>query len=132
MSEVAINPCAECGDPLTKEEIENPVDKGNGPLCTTCECELYHWQCEFCGNCEDDDYEVKIFAVFDAEAAGVPTGIYRILRRPFYRQPLIGGGDIWPDCVERVADLPVDRHAEDFWYPCAMLCRDCERTASGD
>lgn len=54
------------------------------------------------------------------------AGIYRILQRPFYLQPIIGSGArIYVDRVERIADLPADKRANDFWYPCVMLCRNC-------
>lgn len=124
MTTATITQCTECDDPLSDEEIEYPTDKGEGPICTNCECANHHWTCEFCQNCEEDDYIVEIFAVYDGDEAEVPVGIYRILRRPFYYQGMLGGGGVFPDCVERVADLPQGQECE---QPCAFLCRDCAK-----
>ena len=117
--------CYECEKPLSKEEIEDPVDFGDGPLCTDCECENHHWTCDFCEECEDEEYTAEIFAVHDGEAAGIPAGVYHILARPFYRQGMIGGGEIFADRVKRVADVPAEQ--EEGFAPCSMLCRECAK-----
>lgn len=115
--------CAECEKPLTQEEIDIPDDHGNGPICQECEFENYWWRCHFCECYERDEYEIQAFAVFDAEEAGVSSGIYRVLSKPFYTQCMIGGGWIHESAVERIADLPEDQ--DDDGVPCEYLCSNC-------
>lgn len=102
--------------------IQQPILCAEGPIRDTCDIG-YRWTCEVCGNYEDEDVTPNVFAVFDADVAA--PGLYRILARPFYSQPLIGGGaKLFEDCIERIGDLSPGVTGGDA--PCAMLCGTCE------
>lgn len=116
--------CSYCERTLEDEELSSPYPDADGnPICMECECENFHFPCGLCEECEDIQWEAFGFAVFDFKEADLPAGIYRVLKRPFYLQPLIGRGSIDKERVEWIAPLPEGEQGNG--YACAYLCRDC-------
>jgi hypothetical protein len=120
--------CADCNKSLTPEEIADPFSPDSGgPVCYTCEIEEYSDTCTICQELKRDDEFDLAFAVFDAEAAfqgdNGKVGIYRIKRRPFYMQGIVGSGWLLDDHVEWMAPLPDG--AESDHYPCGVVCEEC-------
>ncbi len=58
------------------------------------------------------------------DGVGVPRGIYRIIRHPYYGGPLIGrGGKVFRNAVELVT--PHLNDCDPAPYPLGHLCREC-------
>ena len=118
--------CAECNATLTPAEITEPIATGNGIVCSTCECDLLHFTCCWCGNCGKEADQERYVMVFDAAAADVALpGLYRIDALPYVNYGLIGGGSLCPWNLTWLGFLAALR-TDDERAPCGHLCADCQ------
>lgn len=129
MSECATQTkCSECGEPIVADHAYPGED--NTDLCELC----YKDGTYPCGVCDEREYSTfdwNLFLVLQADEAGLPIGLYRIIKRPFYRWSTTGPEEIFPDAVERIGDLPDDATGGDG-FACTLLCRDCEAKCAAE
>jgi len=125
--------CADCGKVLEGEEVTAPCyNLDEEPVCDECYYGNYVFTCCRCENYEHIKHRGAIgslIAVFDAQEAGIDTtGIYRILKHPYYTHCYI---DAWlnKEAIQKIADFPSDLLREDdgLWgYPTGHLCQECQ------
>jgi hypothetical protein len=119
--------CYRCKNALEDEEIETTFtdDKGNR-VCNTCYKEYYSFQCCLCDDLVDLS-EWNHFIIPDS-SYGFDPGLYKIIARPFFISNIIGEDTIFPSSVERVADIPLNFHAEE--YVTTEVCDNCAHSAT--
>lgn len=126
--------CSYCSHDLDDEEREYPShDESGDVLCDACYDEHYR---DYCGRCAEkvdtsdlDTSPGQLIGIWNtAPASGgeLAPGYYRVKRRPFYVDWMIGG-HFYADALEFV--LPLDemgRHqAEEAMHCSGPLCGDC-------
>lgn len=127
--------CSLCGNKLDSDELENPqLDRDDGdPICDECHHEKYEFTCCQCCNYGDVADQHNMLVVFEeTPSSGGPTGatrtilpgVYRIKQGPYYGGPIIGGGYLFGDNLERIASVNPDMDGEG--YPCGHLCLECQ------
>lgn len=123
--------CTWCGEILNEEETEAPrLDSMDDVICDSCYDDEYMSECPSCCDFyETEEEESEIFLLFE-DGFGVPPGIYRPTYRPFYSQPIIGSGNIWPSDVELVGGLEAfpehESTRKESGYPATFICKGCE------
>jgi len=116
--------CNCCGCELDGEEQESPrLDADGDPICDGCYQERYEFTCCWCEELEHIDHQHKLLVVDNAEEAGMPRGVYEIVRKPYYADGMIEG-HLYEDALKRIADVPDGLKIE--WYPCGHLCKRCQ------
>lgn len=122
--------CGWCGEELSEEERENPFhDDAGEPICDECYSDHFEFRCCRCENYEHVDYQDEIgnlLVIQDDEGpeeVRVGTGIYRILKHPYYQVELLGPDWAYRESLELVT--PHLNGADPSPYPAGHLCRDC-------
>lgn len=126
--------CTYCGHELDAEERDAPShDEQGDVLCDECYDEHFR---DNCGRCDErvdtadlDTSPGQLIGIWNtAPASGgeLAPGYYRVKRRPFYVDWMIGG-HFYPDALEFV--LPLDewgqRQAEESMHLSGPLCGAC-------
>lgn len=120
--------CDCCGHIMSDEDVRDPHPNWPG-ICNDCYLDNHTTECDRCGNYEDEDQFGEIGGcIVVVHSAGISPGVYEVLARPFYSQPIIGGGAyIYSEAVRRL-NVPIGK-VDDDGAPCHMLCRECSRAA---
>ncbi len=120
--------CPSCGERLSAAEEASPRTGDDADvLCDACYREFYEFDCCWCEEYDDDEYQHVLLVVFDALEAGVDLpGVYRINETPYYSQPLVGQGRLWEDSLTWLGYLQA---CLGDGSPCGHLCQRCQRTA---
>jgi hypothetical protein len=127
--------CEHCERELTNEEIEYPYED-EPECCEDCYCERQHFTCCLCQEHDDKRVQHRLVVIVNEDEEldnnDLAPGIYRVLRRPYATQPMVGSGWIEETSVSYLAPLPP--HIDTGDYPCGHLCRDCQEhyTMIGD
>lgn len=121
-------PCDYCGEPITAEEAKHPCHHNDGPLCCECEFEHFSFRCAWCCEHADIDDQDKVLVVF--VECGVEPGLYKIKSLPYFGQPTIGRGRLYPDALKFWKPLP-ERLKNEAGFPCGHLCPNCITKAKG-
>lgn len=121
-----IERCGGCGDLFDSycEHSEYVQARGH-TLCESCYRAERAFRCCACDNHDCHDAPGRL-AVVAEEVQGLPPGLYKITRWPFYADGIIEG-HIYEDTFERVGDAP--ESADTDGYPIGFLCSDCEKTS---
>lgn len=105
------------------------------------DCFVYCENCAFeelfrCALCEGMELEARKGGIGttlivnpepDDDPVGVPRGIYRIIRHPYYWSFMIGRAEIEPNAVKRLGGIGArEKHLDLQGYPCGHLCRYCD------
>jgi hypothetical protein len=126
--------CTDCEDVLDAEDPYQYVDVDGQPVCEECHDDR-EFECCRCLNYDYDEYQHDIGCLLilanDDEnllrfqcGDPVQSGVYRIIKHPYYGGPLIGKGYLFGRSIERLGDSPADCDPDP--YPCGHLCRECK------
>lgn len=116
--------CQRCNDALAGEELEAPTDIDGEIVCDDCYDEWFldhSFKCPLCDERQVEDQKSDHFVLFDGYY-GTP-GLYKALCFPFYREPMVGYGELFADDIDRVG--PVPGLAQNDGFPCAFVCKAC-------
>jgi len=119
--ESARQDCEWCGSSFGDFATESEVDG----MCYDCYRDKFEFDCCRCQESEHVDHQHIFVVVFDEDEAGVPGGIYEVVRHPYFTQGLIGGGWLHEWAVRKIRG-PVD-FQEPGGYPVGHLCRKCTK-----
>ena len=126
--------CTYCDRELDDEERENPSrDESGEVMCDACYDEEFR---DYCGRCDEkvdasdlDTSPGQLIGIWNtAPASGgeLVPGYYRVKRRPFYVDWMIGG-QFYADALEFA--LPLDewgkRQSQEAMCLSGPLCNDC-------
>jgi len=119
--------CTRCGAELDEEESASPrldSDVDDGAICDECWREHYCYTCYWCGEYEENTEQDKMLVISE-ECGGLPAGIYRIKRLPYFISNYF---DMWwmTECLEFIRDVPPDFDSYDD-YPSGHLCAGCQK-----
>jgi hypothetical protein len=109
------------------------ASEGDTFHCDTCDDCVPDEKGGKCCCCDEDVHMHKgdLIVVADEDEAGLDaSGVYRTLRWPFYMSGLIGGGFMFDDSLQLVADVPHDADTND--YAAGPLCRSCAARVLAD
>ena len=116
--------CACCGESLDEEEVEYPrLDCDDVPICDDCWSEEHEFTCDWCEEYGLVEDQHNMLVVFDEDETNFPTGIYEIVRFPYYTSNMLS---MWLHewALKKLMDLPKD--LDEGMYPCGHLCMDCQ------
>ena len=121
--------CTQCE--WCNKQIDNIYECDDGLYCESC----YYDHTDTCAWCEkrykENTIPTDYVAVFDAEEAGIVLpGFYRVRETPYYRQPLIGPGQLYAEALQWLGHLPAGLEEPDG-YPCGYFCRACQHRMLG-
>ena len=130
--------CTICEEELNEEEIDAPYKNRDGDIiCDACFKDRYTHTCPLCEEHFDVDFTKHIsptyllISDYSAEYVGSPSGVYEIIRYPFY---YAGMCDIFMKAasLKRIADLPDDFREQDFYSDIFYVCNRCAEKLTDD
>ena len=117
--------CDYCGDSIFELDDFPEVDVEKDMVsCEDCYDEHFKTTCPSCENSYTDDELTDYFFITKdtAETVNRPVGLYKILKRPyFYGDCVTGFDDFFPDAIEKVLDI--DLNKKGVLLDC--ICQDC-------
>lgn len=112
------------GCELDSDELENPKRDAEGTVwCDECWRRVFTFDCVACDNYEHEENQHRYLVVANEDEAEIPTGVYRIVGKPYALVSILGPGSLSKICLLRVGDNPARLNMGG--YPCGHLCVSC-------
>jgi hypothetical protein len=129
--------CEECWERITDPEyLEIPERRHGAIICASC-YDQHQQECVRCLNwVDEDDMQSNpgdLIGIWETAPSNnlerqLPPGFYRVLRWPFFTQPLIGTGYLDTEALEFIMDLDeeCDRATQESDACAGPLCPECQ------
>jgi hypothetical protein len=118
--------CSDCGNEFDDDEsYRSPT--GN-EICFACFHDS-HFTCCLCLDYQPNPEQGAIgnlLVIINAEEAGMPTGLYEVVSRPYWYSDYISMS-LYPDSLRCIGDVPNRVDTND--YPVGHLCNQCSLKA---